>query len=401
MRILLVTDVFPNNMDPDFGTFTLERMKCLLKLAEVKVVSPVPYFPSWRILSVFDRWHKYAHVRRHDLLEGVDVFHPRRLVLPKIGGFTSGLFYRNILIRELKRIREEFPFDVIDAHFVWPDGYAALKAGQALDVPVCITAHGTDVNLMPRFPTIKPFITSTLKGASRIIAVSRALADIVISLGAPREKVKVIHNGVDIIKFRRVDQGRARKALGIDEEADLLLSVGSLIPRKGHEYLIDGMEILVHREGLKRLKLIIVGDGELKKELSKRILSKNLSDHVTLAGSIPHGELYQWFSAADLFCLASSREGWPTVLFEAWACGVPVVATAVHGVPEAVSSSRYGLLMERQEAQQVADTVKKAMEMEWNPEEMIAYAKENSWEEVVKQMHAELQAVVEEHRRSR
>jgi teichuronic acid biosynthesis glycosyltransferase TuaC len=319
------------------------------------------------------------------------------VVIPKVGGVSNGIFYRNTLVRELRRVADEFAFDIIDAHFVWPDGYAALKAGQALGVPVCITAHGTDVNFMPRFPLIKRMIVQTVKKAQRIVAVSRALADIVTDLGAPPEKVKVIHNGVDLSRFRRIDPGKAREELGIEKDVKVLLSIGALIPRKGHEYLINGMKILVNQEGMKNLRLIIVGEGELRQKLGDLFQEQFPQDHVKLQGAVPHDELYKWLSASDFFCLTSSREGWPTVLFEAWACGVPVLATAVHGTAEAVCSDKYGLLMEKQDAGLVAETVKKALAMSWNPQDMMAYAAENSWEEMVKQMHAELEAIIEEH----
>jgi glycosyltransferase involved in cell wall biosynthesis len=397
MWVLLVTDVFPNKVEPNLGTFTLERLRCMKKIADVRVVAPVPWFPRWRGLSLFGKWHKYSQVPRREVVEGVEVYHPRRVVIPKVGGVSSGIFYRKVLFEELKRIAGEFAFDVIDAHFVWPDGYAALKAGQALGVPVCITAHGTDVNFMPRYPLIKRLIVDTVKNAHRIVAVSQALADIVTGLGAPSEKVKVIHNGVDLSRFRRIETGKAREELGIEKDVTLLLSIGALIPRKGHEYLIDGMNLLVNGDGMKSLRLVIVGQGEQKQKLEGLIREQNLQKNVTLQGAVPHEELYRWLSASDFFCLTSSREGWPTVLFEAWACGVPVLATAAHGTAEAVCSEKYGLLMERQDADLVAEMIKKAMGMTWNPEDMMSYAAGNSWEEMVKRMHAELEAIRMEH----
>lgn len=401
MRILIVTDVFPNKINPNFGTFTLERLRCLKQLAEVEVVAPVPFFPSWSIFKIFYRWHNFSRVSRYDTVDGTNVYHPRRFVIPKIGGFTNGLFYRMSLANELNKVAREFPFDVIDAHFLWPDGYAALKTGQSMDVPVCITAHGTDVNLMPKFPTIRPFIAQTARNAQRIVAVSQALADIVIGLGAHESKVKVIHNGVDIKKFKRINQAQARKELGLNEKDIFLVSIGALIPRKGHEYLIDGMKILLEREGFNHVKLVIIGEGELKASLLRKIESHRLQNHVKLIGTIPHEELYRWLSASNFFCLTSSREGWPTVFFEAWACGVPVLATSVHGAPEAICSDRFGLLIKKQDPILIAQTIKRAMTMKWNPEEMMSYASDNSWEKMVKRMYNELKIIVEEHKKTK
>lgn len=399
MRILIVTDVFPNEINPNFGTFTLERLKCLKQLAEVEVVAPVPFFPSWSIFKFFQRWHNLSRISRYDTVEGIKVHHPRRIVIPKIGGFTNGIFYLTSLSKQLKKVAREFPFDVIDAHFLWPDGYAALKVGKSMDVPVCITAHGTDVNLMPKFPTIRPFITWTAKNAQRIVAVSKALADIVIELGAHESRVKVIHNGVDINKFKRIDKTKARKELGLNEKDIILISIGALIPRKGHEFLIDGIKMLIENEGLDKIKLLIVGDGELKTYLVSKIESNGLQNNVRLIGAVPHDELYKWLSASDFFCLTSSREGWPTVFFEAWACGVPVLATSVHGAPEAICSDKFGLLIDKQDPLLIAQTIKKAIEMKWDPEEMMLYASNNSWDKMVERMYEELQTIVEEHKK--
>jgi glycosyltransferase involved in cell wall biosynthesis len=396
MKVLMVTDVFPNSIHPNLGTFSLERLKSLKKKSDVKVVAAVPFFPSWPFLKMFKRWHDFSRVPDHETTEGVDVYHPRRVVIPKIGGLTSGIFYRSMLVRKLKVIYREYPFDVIDAHFVWPDGYAALNAGNALNVPVCITAHGTDVNLMPSFAFIKPFIKQTLKGAARIVAVSQALADIALELGAPRDRVKVIHNGVDISKFKRIERAPAREELGLDGDDRILLSIGALIPRKAHEVLVQAMDILVNQNEIKNLKLLIIGEGESRKMLSDLIRGRSLDSHVRLIGSIPHGELYKWLSASDLFCLTSLREGWPTVFFESWACGIPVIATAVHGAPEAICSDKYGILIEKHDPALVADKIKQALARDWNPQDMMDYAAENTWDKMVEIMYAELEAIVEE-----
>lgn len=399
MKILMVTDVFPNSVQPNFGTFSLERLKSLKKRAEVKVFAPVPYFPSMPFLKFFKRWYGYTKIKENERALETDVFHPRRIVIPKIGGFTNGLFYRRMTQRKLEEISKSFRFDVIDAHFVWPDGYAAVHAGHKIGVPVCVTAHGTDLNLMPRFPWIKPFIIDTLKKADRVISVSQALADIALDLGSPPERTKVINNGVDISKFKRINKAEARNQLDISEDADLLISIGALIPRKAHHYLIEAMKIMVHSDGLKNLQLIIVGEGKSRSALEELIRKYDLTEHVRLAGSVPHDELYKWLSAADIFCLTSMREGWPTVFFEAWACGIPVIATAVHGAPEAICSDRYGMLIKKHDGEETARIIKSALNKEWNADELIEYASKNTWDKMVDKMFVELESIIEEYRR--
>ena len=254
MKVLMVTEVFPNHVMPVFGTFCLERARAMRRLTELEVVAAVPYFPRWRGLRRFSRWHAWSQVRGHEQIEGIEVHHPRRLVIPKIGGLTNGLFYARMLEKLLRELRRDYAFDVIDAHFLWPDGFAVCRAARALGVPFCITLHGTDINLVPNIQSIRPLIRRTLEQADRVIAVSRALADIAESVGARPETLRVIHNGVDLERFKRIDRGRARDQLGLEREGRILLSVGALIPRKGHEYLIDGFELLL-REGRSDLRL--------------------------------------------------------------------------------------------------------------------------------------------------
>lgn len=396
MKILMVSDVFPNNVKPNLGTFCLERLKSLKKHAEIKVVAAVPYFPNWPIFKRFTRWYDFARVKSFETIEDTEVYHPRRIVIPKVGGASSGRFYFNALKKSVDEIIKSYPIDLIDAHFVWPDGYAAAKVAELFDIPICITAHGTDINLMPQFKSIRPLITKTIDRADRIIAVSQALADIMYDLECDRKKIKVINNGVDLSKFRRIDKAEARDSLNLDHDSKILISIGALIPRKAHEYLIEALDILVNREKKKNLKLLIIGEGESRKELTDLIDSRQLTEHVRLVGAIPHNQLYKWLSASDLFCLTSKREGWPTVFFESWACGVPVIATSVHGAPEAICCDKYGLLIEKHDSNLTAEIIDKALSMSWKPEEMIAYAENNSWDNVVEKMFHEMKLIVQE-----
>ncbi len=398
MKAVVVTSMFPNRQQPIHGTFCLERVRCLQKHADVRVLAPVPYWPSWRLLRGFRRYSQFSRIDHHELLDGIHVDHPRHLVLPKVGDFTLGLFYERALTAALKRLRQDFAFDVIDAHGVWPDGYAAMKASQVLDVPLCVTAHGSDVTHAPTHRAIRPFIVKTVQNADRVVAVSKAIADLLLQLGAPAERLRVIHNGVDVAKFRRIDRQHARQSLVGPalpwSDGRSLVCIAALRSLKQHDLLIDAVDLLVHRDGLRDVRLHIIGQGPQESRLHKRIQSAGLADNVRLVGPVPHDELYRWICASDFLCLTSRREGWPTVFFEAWACGVPVISTRAHGTAEAVSSRRYGLLVDEQNPDSVAASIKEAMGMSFDRDELIAYAKQNTWDRLQRLHYRELQQIV-------
>jgi len=159
----------------------------------------------------------------------------------------------------------------------------------------------------------------------------------------------------------------------------IVLSVGSLNPVKGFDLLIRAFKILLETSATRKPYLVVIGDGPLRKDLARMIAELSLQSHARLVAAVPHSELYRWYSAADVFCLASDREGYPNVLLEALACGTPVVATAVGGVPEIVTSDALGFLVERQE-QCMADKLHQALTKTWDSKQIMSSAKNYSWQ---------------------
>jgi len=161
----------------------------------------------------------------------------------------------------------------------------------------------------------------------------------------------------------------------------VILSVGNLKPVKGFDLLIKAFKAVLTESRDKDLYLVIAGDGPLRRALERLISSLDLDEHVRLAGSVPNHELHLWYSAADIFCLASRHEGWPNVLLEALACGTPVVATAVGGIPEIIRSDTLGLLTRRSE-EDLARTISRALRTSWQPSTLVRYAASRGWDHV-------------------
>lgn len=343
VRILTFSTLYPSSVRPGHGIFVETRLRELLKGGgvEARVVAPVPWFPSTN-----PRFGEYALMARTPAREthnGIDVQHPRYLLPPKVGMTMAPLSIALAALPALRRLqREGFDFDVIDAHYYYPDGVAAALLARWLGKPFTVTARGTDLNLIPQYALPRRMMQWTARQAQTSIGVCSALVDVLRGWNIDESRLKVMRNGVDLQRFRPVPQQEARRELGIDG-SPLLLSVGYLIERKGHHVLIDALHrMTVSHPGA---RLVIVGDGPERGALQALAAQLGVSERVHFAGAQPNAQLYHWYSAADVFLLASSREGWANVLLEAMACGTPVVATNIWGTPEVVSDPRVGALV--------------------------------------------------------
>lgn len=377
MKVLVFTSLYPNNVWPNHGVFIKERMTQFAKLegCDIKVVAPVPYFPA----SVKYNWRwKYSQVAHREIRDGIEVYHPRYLMPPKLGMTFYGILMLLSVVATIIRVQRDFDFDLIDAHYVYPDGLTAVLLGLLFRKPVVVSARGTDISLYAGFPIIRQLLRYTLRKATKVISVCQALKQAMISLGIPEEKIVVVPNGVDMAKFYRVPKEEARLRLRLPAEKKIILSVGNLIPRKGFDLLIKAFNMLSNGSDGERLHLIIVGEGPSKHDLANLASSIGREDAVQFAGAIPHNELYLWYSAADCFSLASSREGWPNVVLESLACGTPVVATDIWGVPEVISTGAVGILTRRTDYA-MAEGISVALRKKWSVDDVIGHAVKYSW----------------------
>jgi glycosyltransferase involved in cell wall biosynthesis len=382
MKILTFTHLFPNEIQPMWGIFVYQRVNHFAKRPgnQVRVVAPVPYIPRWFPTS---NWEKYKRIRSVEKVGDLDVEHPRYPLLPKIGMPLHGLLLFLGCYRYVARLHREEGFDCIDSHWVYPDGFAAVLLGKMLGVPVFCSARGTDINLYPSFKLIRPLIRWTLRETAGIIAVSESLKQEIAKLGIDPEKIRVIGNGVDPDRFEVMDRREARTKLGLPRDVSLVIAVGTLNEHKNHALLLSSFsQIAQSRPGM---LLVILGEGHLRCQLEAQIKEKNLQDRVLLPGSQSNDVLKTWFNAADVSCLSSSREGWPNVLMESLACGTPVVATRVGGVPEVIKTKEYGVLVEPEVAA-FAQGLEKALDRKWDREEIARYARSRTWNEVAVEM---------------
>jgi teichuronic acid biosynthesis glycosyltransferase TuaC len=373
IRLLTFSTLYPNNARPNHGIFVENRLRHLIagQHAQSTVVAPVPWFPSRS--SRFGDWAQHASVATVELRNGIAVHHPRYPVIPRIGMSAAPyLLYRATLPTLRRLLTLGHRFDAIDAHYVYPDGVAAVWLGRTLGLPTVVTARGTDINLIPRYAVPRALIRRTIAGAAALVAVSAALKSELVALGAPDEKVTVLRNGVDITLFWPLDRASARAALGLTRST--LLSVGHLIERKGHHRIIEAMT------QLPEFDLIIVGEGPQRDHLAALIERLGLTERVKLLGARPHAELPSLYGAADILVLASSREGWANVLLEAMACGTPVVASNIWGNPEVVRDAAAGVIADENTPEGLVAAVRRLFANLPERSATRAYAEQFSWD---------------------
>jgi glycosyltransferase involved in cell wall biosynthesis len=313
------------------------------------VVAPVPWFPS--SAPRFGEYAQFAATPRIEHRNGLDVHHPRYLLLPKVGMNLAPYTMALGALATVKRLqREGFDFDLIDAHYYYPDGVAAGLLAKWLGKPFFVTARGTDLNLIPQYPFPRKLILKTAAQATGSIGVCQALMDTLAQLGADPTKLHTLRNGVDLERFVPEPREAARSRLGLNPQGQYLLSVGHLIERKGHHIAIEGLA------QLPGVTLLIAGSGPEEGALKALATRLGVASRVHWAGVVPQTELKWWYSAADVLTLCSSREGWANVLLEAMACGTPVIATNIWGTPEVVCKSAAGVLMNARDGGSLAQS---------------------------------------------
>ena len=377
MKLLTFTTLFPNQERPSHGIFVETRLRHLVASGalESRVVAPVPWFPSTN--PRFGSYARFARVPAAEVRSGIEVKHPRYLLLPKIGMNLAPALMAHAMKPVIGRMIDEgYDFDAIDAHYFYPDGVAAVMLGKYFKKPVVITARGSDITLLPQYKWPGKMIRWAAHNAAGIITVCAALRHEIISLGIDASKVVSLRNGVDLQLFRPVDRDAVRKELQIS--GFTLLSVGNLVPVKGHELTIAALT------ELKEASLLIAGSGPELGRLQALAQQLQVADRVRFLGPLPQQTLRNYYGAADAMVLSSSREGWANVLLESMACGTPVVASKVWGTPEVVAHSDAGILMQERSAPGIAAAVRQLQANYPDHQATRRYAEGFSWDDTTR-----------------
>lgn len=373
MRILTFTNLYPSAAQPRHGIFIEHRVRRLVETgaAAVRVVAPVPWAPR-AARRLFGHYASLADVSTAEVRHDVPVQHPRFFAVPKVTSWLNPLLMALGALPTVRRLQREEDFDVIDAHFVYPDGAAAVLLGAWLGKPVTVTARGTDINEFPQYLVPRTWIRWVLRRADALITVSAALRTAMLNLGANAQRVTVLRNGVDVKLFSPGDRQAVRAALNL--QGPTLLSVGHLLADKGHHLVIQALAQLdgVH--------LLIVGDGPMRAELQALATRLGVAERIRWNGTLQQHELARYYAAADATVLASKLEGMPNVLLESIACGTPVIATNVGGNGEIVSSRDAGVLMSARSVDAVVEAYRELERIRPDRAAVRRHAEQFGWE---------------------
>jgi len=379
-RLIVYTRVYPNAAQPNYGLFVRERMRRVARELPTVVVAPVPWFPGQAWLRLW--WpHFRPTVPPIEEQDGLRVYHPRFFCVPGLFKWADGWLQAWGSRATLRRLQREFGANLIDAHFVYPDGVAADWLSRWLNLPYTITLRGS----LSRFAVHawrRRQIKRALSGAARVFAVAAALRCEALDWGEAPERVQVIGNGVDLERFYPEERSVSRRRFGVPETARVLVSVGGLSERKGFHRVIAVLPELRQRHP--RLHFVIAGgatpEGNNEPELRAQIRALGLTDCVHLLGPVAPDELRFVYSAGDVFVLATRFEGWANVFLEAAACGLPIVTTRVGGNAEVVSTPDVGLLVPYGDAVALRDALDAALCRDWNREAILAHARAHAWQ---------------------
>ncbi len=387
-RVLVLSSLFPHAGEPGAGPFIRERMFRVARHLPLTVVSPKPCFPGQGLIRALRPGYRPAAARR-ETQQGVEVLFPHFLSLPGAFRHWDGRLMAMSMLPLLRRLRQDPGFDLIDAHFAYPDGYAASLLSRWLGVPYTLTLRGTEVP-HARNPRLRPRLAAAMSGAARVIGVSDSLRRLAVSLGVPEERTTVVGNGVDTGLFYPVDRAEARRRFGLPENARVLVTVGGLVERKGFHRVIACLPELLARHA--DLHYLVVGgpcrEGDMSEALKRQAAQLGLAERVHFLGALPPAELKWPLSAADVFVLSTRNEGWANVILEAMACGLPVVASDVGGNREVVATDALGAIVPFDDHARLAEALDAALRRAWDRDAILAHARDNDWDKRVAQLLA-------------
>ena len=338
MRVLIVTKIFPNSVEPLSSPFNRQQFAALSRLCEVELLATIPWFPGASMLGRWSAAGRLCSVPSQEQIDGLRVRHPRFAFVPKLGHAFSGPLYAASLASTILPYRGRV--DVVLGAWGYPDGFASVVIADLLGVPAVIKLHGSDIDVLASWPAPRRRLRWALGRARRVIAVSRALGDKAIKLGTSPERLDIVPNGIDRRSFRVGDRDSARALLGLPVERPLVLYVGHLSEDKGVLDLLKAFKLAAPRLG--GAHLVLVGDGAGASKC--RTLARELAVPATFVGAQPQSAIPTWLTACDLLSLPSRHEGMPNVVLEALACGRPVVASDVGGIPEVVTENMGALV---------------------------------------------------------
>lgn len=393
-KILSLCCLYPNPLEPRQGIFVQRRLQSLAELTEVRIVSPLALVQYGSPKGSRLRMRRICPVDRQD--GNVSVLAPRWFYPPLSGSLTPVWLFA-ALAHPLKRLRRNYPFEILDTHFGYPEGIAGALLSTMLGIPFTMTLRGNEPK-HSRGISGRWWMGWALRRATRVFTVSERLRQFAIRSGARPERVKTIPNGIEPAVFFPRDRESCRIKHGFPAGRRLIVSAGALVERKGHHRVIEALKFV--RETGTDAYLAIAGgpgpEGAYERQLRERTSALGLTASVRFLGPVSSDVMAELMSAADVCCLASTNEGWPNVVHEALACGTPVVATDVGAVPDMLVHGRHGLVVPVNDPPALVRALQEALAMDWDRAMISDFGRARSWHQVATEVLGEMQTAIRE-----
>ena len=376
-RLLSISTLYPAIGRPGFGRFVGKQMQALAARGDwdVTVINPIGMPPV-----PMKRYAALKAMPESEQQGPVTIHHPRFLLVPGLSGPVNPALIAHAVLPLAKRLHAERPFDMIDAQFFYPDGPAAAKVARALELPLAIKARGSDIHMWGSRSWPRRQMIEAARQSSVLLAVSQALANDMVDLGMPSDRIKVHYTGLDRERFRPLEREAARQlvsalpSLQIWSEGRLLLCVGALLAIKGQALAIRALSSLPDD-----VRLAIAGTGADEGPLKRLVEQLGLESRVHFLGSVEHDILPHLLCAADVMVLPSEREGLANAWIESLACGTPVVIPDIGGSREVVRDASAGRIVERS-PEAIAQAVSELLKDPPSQKAVAANAERFSWD---------------------
>jgi len=385
LKLLVITNLFPNRIEPERGIFNYYQLFCLQAIHKITVVAPVPWFPRLLMSRYWERWSRFAKVPKQETINGIKVYHPRYLMIPWAGRTFHHQLFGAGINRLVRGLCEDACIDALVATWAYPDIVASARLAEKLRLPFFAKVHGSDIDFLAWRPRRRRAVGPALRGSRKVICVSDTLRAKVNQLGVPLQDIALIRNGVDQKRFRIRSRNKCREALGVPHDRPMILFVGSLDWVKGGALLPRVVAALTPVMGHKPL-LYMIGAGPLRSSIEQEIEASGLWEDVHLLGQRPHAEVPLWLGAANVLCVPSREEGCPNIILEALACGRPVVATKAGGIPEVVRDGENGVLVAVEDTPAMAASLQQALAKTWDARAIRRSVSARGWEETAREI---------------
>ncbi|MHB1937269.1 MAG: glycosyltransferase [Acidobacteriaceae bacterium] len=381
LKIAVVTAHFPSSGEPTKGRPAYQTLRVLSSQCEVQVYYPHAAYPSW----LKPRSRTYSGLDNSFNLPDVKVGYYDYPVLPLVSRPFNGWSAARVLLPHIR----DFAPDIIFSYFLYPDGYAAVKIGKVLSVPVVVMGVGSDVHSIgDRFSEMHT--RTVLREADFVLGISEDLRQRCVAIGAPSEKTRAIVSGCELSVFHVRDRLEARKKLHIDPASEAIVYIGRMDAKKGLRELVEAAAELRFKHP--NLHVYMVGDGPDRPLIENAIQAKDAARYIHALRGCTFDEVAGWMAAADLVTLPSYMEGCPNVILEALACGRPVVATNVGGIPE-IMSDECGRLVPPRDYGALAEALASILDRPWDANAISAHWS-RGWETVASELLEIFESVV-------